>query len=249
MGAKSVNRMKVLVVIFSHSGYNVLVERHWPAYLASGCDILGVGRTNTRCIWPKERLVGEINVGEESYASGDNHIVRFLDTLEYCLREQSLKDYGAFCFIESDSAFFAPIPPPNIDTFYAKLAGYKDQGFIGSQYVHTPWMMDRIMGGRILKAGRAMHKAGLIERGFLDRWFGLMIDLYDLDWKDTGASTYTQNTLDSEEKIADAIKAISGGAYYCHGIKSPEVLAALSKGVVLNRIAASNTVAPYHERD
>ncbi len=221
---------QTLVVIFSHSGANETVKRHWPLYLAGGCDILGVGRTDTECLWPynTRQFIGGIKVGKESYADGDNHIARFLDTLEHCLKSPELKPYGFFVFIEYDSGFFAPIPKFQIDTFYAKLAGYRDQGFLGSQYLHTPWVMDRIMGGRILKAGRAMLKAGLIERGFLDRFFGLMVDLYDLDWRDTGSSTYTQNTLDNAEKIADARRAIKDGAFYVHGIKSPEQLAQLT---------------------
>lgn len=229
MSAQSVNP-QTLLVIFSHSKANETVRRHWPYYLNSGCDILGVGRTDTHCQWPVPdgRFIGEINVGKESYANGDNHIVRFLDTLEHCMNAPELKKYKAWAFIEYDGVLFAPIPTPRIDTFYGKRAGYKDQGFLGQQYLHTPWIFDRIMAGRVLKAGRAMLQAGLIERGFLDRWFGLMIDLYDLDWKDTGAETYTQNSLDTTEKISDARRAIAAGCFYVHGIKTESQLKELT---------------------
>lgn len=217
--------MRPLLVIFAHSTVGETVKRHWPLYLNAGCDILGVGREDTVCQWPVVggQFIGSINVGKESYADGDNHIRRFLDTLEHCLTTPALKSYGAMAFIEYDGVFFRHLPELKAGTLYAKLAGGNSPGFLGSMFLHTPWMFDRIMGGHILKAGRAMLGRGLIERGYLDRFFGLMIDLYDLQWRDTGASTYTKNTIEPchyEEFKA----AIDSGIWYAHGIKSAECL-------------------------
>lgn len=217
--------MKTLLVIFSHSGANATVQRHWPLYERSACDILGVGRVNTQCQWPDGRrgFIGSIDVGVESYASGDNHIVRVLRLIEHFLTEPTLKVYSHLIITEYDGVWFGPPPQFNPDTFYAKLAGGGSPGFLGSQYVHTPWAMDRLCAGRILKYGKAMHRAGLIERGFLDRWFGLMIDLYDLQWRDTGAGTYSRNTIEPCH-FEEFRTAIQSGIWYAHGLKTTDCL-------------------------
>ena len=222
--------MKTLIVIFAHSTVNDTVRRHWPWYLRGDCDILGVGRTNTRCEWPTERLIHSIAVGIEGYASGDNHILRFLETLTALLTDERYKAYGAFCLVEYDGIFIRPVPPIKPGTICAKLAGHRDGHFRGNAYYHTPWYLDRIMAGRILKYGFAMLKAGLIEGGFIDRWLGLMVDLYDIPIADT--STYTQNTIDTPAKIEQARTAIEAGAWYIHGIKTESQLINVTAGIV-----------------
>lgn len=225
--------MKPVVAILSHSGANATVQRHWPLYLNCGCDIVGIGRTDTHCQWPAEsgQFIGSMDIGQESYAKGDNHICRFLELVEWFLTDAMMKSYTHLVVIEYDGVFFAPVPKLKINTFYGKLAGGKSDGFLGSMYIHTPWCMDRLCAGNVLKHGRAMLKAGLIEQGFLDRWFGLMIDLYDLQWRDTGAGTYTHNTLDTPEKIAEAGRAVAEGAWYVHGLKTAEQLRKLSHAI------------------
>ncbi len=231
-GGKTTDTMNTLLVIMSHSGANETVKRHWPHYLKGGCDILGVGRTDTNCEWPGGGLappmVGFINVGKESYANGDNHIVRFLDVLDLCMTLPSLKKYQAFCLVEYDTLLFGPIPKIKPGTFMTKLAGHRSEGFAAENYYHTPWLLDRIMAGRILTYGRAMLKAGLIERGFIDRWLGLLFDLHGIKPVDTGASTFTFNTIDTPEKMSLAKQAIADGIWFLHGCKTPEQLAQLT---------------------
>lgn len=218
--------MKPLVAIMSHSGANQIVQRHWPLYLRCGCDILGVGREDTECNWPAVggQFLGAIRIGKESYATGDNHLTRMLALIEHFL---SFKELTHLVVIEYDGIFLAPIPKLHADTFYGKVAGGNSPGFRGSMYLHTPWCMDRLAAGRILKYGRAMLKAGLNEQGFLDRWFGLMIDLYDLQWRDTGDGTYTQNTIEPAH-YEDFKRALQSGIWYAHGVKTPEALRLVS---------------------
>jgi hypothetical protein len=216
---------KTLLVIFAHSTVGETVKRHWPLWLLSGCDILGVGREDTVCQWPAigGQFIGAINVGKESYADGDNHIRRFLDTLEHCLTAPALKPYGAYCFCEYDCLIFKPIPPIKPGSFAAKLAGGRDCDFRGTAYYHTPWHLDRIMAGRILVHGRAMLRAGLIEHGFIDRWLGLLFDLHGIACTDTGAATYTRNTI--EPCHFDEFRAaIESGIWHAHGVKTQECL-------------------------
>lgn len=222
---------KTLVVVMSHSAANPTLARHWSWFLKGDCDILGIGRTDTHCVWPNERLVGAIDIGLESYASGDNHITRLLGTIEHCLKSPELKGYSGFCLLEYDCVIFKPVPKPSVDTLHAKLAGHRDQGFIGENYYHTPWTFDRIMGGRILKAGRAMLRAGLIERGFIDRFLGLMADLYDLDVKDTGNTTYTRNTIEPCH-VEEARAAVDSGIWMLHGCKTEECLRDITLSII-----------------
>lgn len=223
--------MKTLVVILSHSLANETVGRHWPLYLNGGCDILGVGRTDTHCVWPAvgQRFIGSIAVGVESYASGDNHIRRFLDVLEILLTRDEYKPYNAFLLTEYDIGLFAPVPDIKPGQFITLLQGGGSDGFFASRFYHTPWYMDRIVAGRILRYGRRMLAVGLIERGFIDRFLGLMVDLYDIEV--TPAKAYSANTLDTPEKIADAGKAIREGAWHCHGLKTADQLRQLSHAI------------------
>lgn len=221
--------MKTLLVVLSHSGYNEVVARHWPFFLKGDCDILGIGRVNTKCVWPSERLVGYHDVGEESYVNGDNHIRRFLDTVEHCLTSEYLKVYSAFCLTEADACLFAPVPEIKPGQFITLPMGGGSDGFYGTQFFHTPWFMDRIVAGRILRYGKRMLRAGLIEKGFIDRFLGLLVDLSDIEV--TPAEAYSQNTLDTPEKIQDAARAVREGAWHVHGLKTPEQLRQLSHAI------------------
>ncbi len=224
--------MKTLLAIMSYAKANATVARHFPWWLRSECDMIGVGHIDTECVWPEHpRFIGSIRCQKDSYAVGDNHILRFIDVLRHFLHSPDLKGYGAICVIEYDGIFLKPFPRIRPGEIIMKLAGNRDGDFRGSKYWHTPWAMDRIMAGKILTWGKAMHAAGLIEHGFIDRWLGLMFDLHGVDVTDTGCATYTQNTIDNQEKILECRRAVENGAWYVHGIKSAEVLQAITLGI------------------
>ena len=216
----------------SYAGANVTVARHFPWWLRSECDMIGVGHVDTECVWPDHpRLLGSIRCQKDSYAVGDNHILRFMDVLRHFLHSPDLKEYKALVVTEYDSIWLKPFPGIHAGQVMMKLAGNRDGDFRGSRYYHTPWAMDRIMAGKILTWGTAMHAAGLIEHGFIDRWLGLMFDLHGVHVIDT--ETYTQNTIDTPEKVAECRRAIATGkVYYVHGLKTAEQLRLVTEGLV-----------------
>ena len=228
--------MKTLLAILSHSGANETVARHWPWFKKAECDILGVGRENTVCIWPcaagedlgnGAKFIGSVNIGKESGPSGDNHIRRFLDVLTMFV---SMGDYSHIIITEYDSLFFRP-PPEHPGWFVAKVAGYKTPGFNGRRFFHTPWYLNYPSAVSVIGYGETMLRAGLIEHGYIDRFLGLMVDLYPVEWHDTGNTTYTQNTIHKPEHIQEVRDMVKRGGWFCHGVKSPEVLAAITEGL------------------
>lgn len=210
--------MKTLVVIFTQSSANEIVRRHWDWYQKSGCDLLGITTEDGNCYWP-----GDFSriIGIEARPIANHYINRFLATLEYCLTQT---DYGSFCFVEADSIFLTPVPAITPDTFISKFANVRDGLYRGMKFYHSPWFMDRIMAVKVLRYGRIMLQADLTEFGMVDRWFGLMFDLYEIPVVDTGTATHTACTIIHPEQIEETRKMIAGGAWYVHGIKSKSVL-------------------------
>jgi hypothetical protein len=228
---------KPLLVILSHSGANETVRRHWRSWLNADCDIMGVGRMDTKCEWPVEpgfkwpspndatitrKFWGTIDVGQESYAKGDNHLRRFLDVLKYCVHHT---DYTSFCLIEYDVLLFKPLVEPSghSEWLLTTLAGGGSDGFHATKFFHCPWWINRRQAVKVLVWGECMLKAGLHEQGFLDRWLGLMSDLYSgLQILETG--WYSANTIDTPDKVRQARNSIQAGKGGIHGCKTIQQL-------------------------
>lgn len=227
-------KQKTLLAVQSHSLVNDTVRRHWPYYVASGCDILGVGREDTVCLWPlapgvirgNQRFVGWINVGKEGSANGDNHLRRVMDIL---LTFLTLEEYTHAIVTEYDSLFFRP-PPEHPGGLVAKVAGYRTEGFRGERFFHMPLYVDRPTAAAIIGYGEAMISVGMIEHGFIDRFLGLMVDLYPLKWTDTGDTTYTQNSI-YEQHVPEVRDMIRRGGWFCHGVKTEAILHAITEGL------------------
>lgn len=222
-----------LLVVLGHSTVSDTIARHYPWWLKAECDILCVGREDTITKWPycqgQERCVGEIRVGEESYAAGDNHIRRFLDVLRYCLDHTK---YSSFMLIEYDVILFRALSGLKLERlwFVTTVAGGQSEGFRGSCFFHTPWWLGRFAAREIIVLAERMLRAGLNEQGFLDRFLGLLVDLYEIPVTDlSGKFWYSQNTIDTPEKIAEARAAIANNCVGIHGVKTKEVLDAITK--------------------
>ena len=225
--------MKTLVVIFTRSAMNETVKQLPPWYEKSGCEIYGITSTDADCYWPAEggQFIGCCRIGEEKAPISGKYINRFMQTLEMVMADARFENYGAFCFVEADCIFLKPIPEPRLDMFQTKLTGVRDGQFRGAFYYHSPWFVDRIMAFKVLQYGRRMLTADLIEFGMLDRWLGLMFDLYAIPVTDTGAATHTACTIVSPEQIKETRQRIADGVWYVHGIKALDVLAKITDSV------------------
>jgi len=210
---------KTLVAVLAHQEYNDMVARHWPWYRKSGCDILGVGREDKPVTWPvspgDDGFVGSVGLGESSRAYRDNHLDRLLRVLELFVETE----YSDCCIIEADAIFLKPLPAHPGNCIVTTLGGYGGEGgFAPCRFWHTPWWMDKGTAQDVIEYGRRMLKMKIFEGGFVDRWLGLMVELYQLPV--TPALSFSVNTLDSEEYLTAARIAVIRGAYYVHGIKT-----------------------------
>jgi len=224
--------VKTLVAILAHAGYESLLRRHWPYYQNSGCDILGVGRVDKPFNWPNppsvNQFVGEIRLGNDGYADGDNHLMRLIGLLEWFVDEPGLQDrYHDICIIEADSVFLGKLPP-HPGGLCTTIGGFGDgRDFAPCAFFHTPWWVDRLTALHILDVGSKMLKMRLFERGFVDRWLGLMVELYGI--RRTPAPAFSVNTLDNPDFIAAAREAVKKGAVYVHGVKTARQLELLTE--------------------
>lgn len=223
--------MKPLLAILSYQKANDMVMRHMPYFRRAGCDILGVGREDTTCLWPAvdDQFIGSIKEGKDSYVSGSNLIEMHLGVLDYCI--DTYFQYTHLVLTEPDAIFLKPLPSL-MHGIMGTLAGGRSEGFHSSFYFHGPWVMDIRTAEQVLMRGQRLLEAGLIERGFPDRFYGLLCDLYCEEIQFKKFPGYSQNRLDRPEYIAQAREAIKAGAHYVHGIKTAQELQAVTEGIL-----------------
>lgn len=220
---------KTLLMVLSYQKANQMLERHWPYLLKADCDIVGVGRINTICKFPSQRLIYQMDSGLDSYVNGDNLPRLFLSAVNRFAYAPELHQYDTAIILEPDTIFLKP-PPPHPGGLAAVLAGGNSPGFHGTQYFHPVWRVDRETAKLMVEYGERMLQCGLIELGFPDRFIGLMVDLYDIPW--TPFPEYSQQSLDTPTKIQQAREAIIEGAVAIHGVKTFDQLQAVTSGLV-----------------
>lgn len=218
--------MNTLVAIHSYPGAGPEVARRWPWYLRGDCDILGIGTSDGRTAWPKDkRLIGVELIGRNAYVQ-DDHLPRRLVRTFGLLEKYPI--YDAICIIEWDSIFLQPVP--EIHGLVTTLGGYLSPGFTGTRFFHTPWCADRMTAEKIARVGTIMIDHGLTERGFPDRFLGLLVDLYDIPV--TFAHTFSVNRIDQPQYVKEARMAIRKGCWYCHGCKTADEIRAVTQGLI-----------------
>lgn len=201
-----------------------MVKRHWPYYRLSGCDILGIGRTNQKCEWPSD-INYVHDIGESGHVGRGNLPLRLVTAFEYMATTKQFNGYDRFCLIEADSIFTRPMPAA-AKWFSANLACGPAPGFRGNLGFHCPWIADHMIACAIAGHGYRMIANGDIERGWPDRFIGWLVEKNEIPW--SKANTYSRNALDRPEYVEQAREAIRNGVYHVHGIKTLQQLAALA---------------------
>lgn len=222
--------MKIsLVGIFSYAGANATVGRHWPYFQKAGVPLWGIGRINTSCYWPNG-VFHTTDIGMDSYVDGHNLCSRLVKALTCFLEDHYFHDYNDVCLIEYDSIFTGPLPehPGGLATC---IAGGNSPGFKGTRFFHTPWWADRPTAATIVEEGRKMLAEGDIEHGFPDRFLGRLVDRRP-EIKVSETNTFSVNTIDRPEYVAQARAAIERGIWYAHGVKTPDQLKAVTEGLL-----------------
>jgi hypothetical protein len=227
--------MKPLLCILSYAKANDMVARHWPWFEKAGADILFVGREDSDCRAPtgpeNRSMIGTVKIGKDSYVSGDNLPRLFIDTLSHVLTTYRHED---ILLAEPDTIFVKPVPPrPHIGLygFSGCLAGGESKGFFAPYYFHPVWRVTRDTAALMVEYGERMLRCGMFELGFPDRWIGLMVHLYAIEWHPF--PEFSVQAIDNPDKVKLARNVIASG-YACavHGIKTAEQLRAVTEGLV-----------------
>ena len=213
---------KTLVLVLTHPGGQEILSRNWPYIIKCGCDVCVVNHAGT----PNARIQGSqallnASIGTDPDKMPHRYVSRFMEVLEYCV---TLDNYRNFCLVEGDVIFVRPLPD-HPGGMVATLAGGSSEGFHASRFYHCPWWVSYKTAEKILRWGKLMLGAGLHEHGFIDRFIGLMADLYPLQI--TEAKWYSQNTI-LPQNYSDARKYLDLGGWGAHGVKDQRTLEALT---------------------
>lgn len=211
-----------VIGIFAHSRARPALLRHWDHYQKPGDPFFIVQPTNVSDLSPVPighgKYHGLLKMGSEPFRDGENQVIVFLSTLNYILENDDT--WEQVCLTEYDGLFFGNVPAVKEPGLMATLAGYRDGDFRGAAYFHAPWVMTRNTAEYMVETGERMLRAGLTERGIVDRWLGLWMDLYDI--KHIHSGCYSQNSLDRPQWMEEAREAVRVGAWHIHGVKTEE---------------------------
>jgi hypothetical protein len=215
--------MSTLIMVIAHPGATEILNRNLPWLARGGADIAVFNHetTDVKFQGANYHFYGGRNPGEMPHS----YLDRFLMALDLCYGNNFVGNYSDFLVTEPDSICVRHLPifPSTTDSgLITTVAGHRSGGFRGEHYFHAPWWMDRWTLNSVNTFAKRMVKAGITEQGFIDRFLGLLADLYDINVMQ--AKSYSENTLETPESWEKARKAIAEGAYFVHGIKTQQQL-------------------------
>lgn len=225
--------MKTLVVVISHPQAEPIFQMNWPWLQRCGCDIAAVNHSGAPffALDPHPRF--NLSIGGPPNTTPNKWVDRFIDILQWCVSAPMSDPYDRYILTEADSIFLRP--PPVLEGMWATLAGYDSAGFLAKRFFHTPWCFDRQAAMDFLRRARIMLGFGtaLNEQGYIDRFIGLLTHLYEVPVGDLSShcQAYTRNTLVEPAHVDECREWIKAGCWFVHGIKSPEVLRAVTEGL------------------
>lgn len=220
--------MSTLIMVIAHPGATDILNRNLPWLARGGADIAVFNHEGASFTSPLVR--SHFYGGKDPGMMPNSYLDRFLMALDLCYGGNFEGwNYTDFLITEPDSICVRYLPPNTKSGLITTVAGHRSGGFHGEHYFHAPWWMDRWTLRSVSTFANRMVKAGLTEQGFIDRFLGLLVDLYDIDV--TEAKSYSENTLETPESWAKARKAIADGAYFVHGIKTQQQLDEVTKGL------------------
>lgn len=93
-------------------------------------------------------------------------------------------------------------------------------GFVGRHFIHPPIFMDRGSAASILSGAAKFRSLG-DERGFWDRWLGMICEKARVPMHTTERHHFTRNTIE-QSHLGMLLGALKAGATWFHGVKSQE---------------------------
>lgn len=215
--------MSLVLAIQSYPKANDTVARHWEFYERSGAaEIIGIGTSDGGCLWPKP-IRTEL-IGANLYIVGDHLCSRLLRTFEHLL----ILPHDYLGVAEYDCIFLKPVPPDLPPGLTAHLAGGTPAGCRCKSFFHGPWLADRDTVVRIIRTGYEILDARENDSS-PDCFLGQIVERAKIPVNTDILKSYSRNTIEGVEWIREAREAISNGAVSIHGIKTAEVLEAITR--------------------
>lgn len=203
--------MKSLLVVFAYAGMDEMIERHWPTWEKSGCDILLCFPVDAPC-----------KRGGLAFDTSCHYGAPLMRRTFAAFKHVLQLGYDTYYFIEADSVCIGEAPQRLLYGVQCFAWNNSDPQFKAKRYLHWPWGMNR----KTLTQLEAVCKyyPPSAEQGFPDRLLGLICEENEIPTMHRPDLAYSRNRLDTPEYVAQAREAIKNGAKFIHGVKTQQDL-------------------------
>ena len=213
-----------ILLVFGYGGAQAMFDRHLPYFLRGEADIMVVSPSDSPLAVPA-------NVMGFTWGVSQHYGHSLMERHERAISAAIGMGYETICCIEADSIVLKEIPNPStgngIDCFL--FNNDPASGFKAKQYMHWPWLMSRDTAVCLATSLRWALKRGEIEQGFPDRMAAFAAEFVNIPLIHSPNLSYSQNRLDTPQKMQEARMAIANGAVCIHGLKTAQELEELTR--------------------
>lgn len=210
-----------LVVVMAHTEAQPTYTRHLPIWSAHRLPILTYFPQNSTFPCPNS-----VSWGNKGHNGGDS-IRRF----HWLFTHLAGLSHSHFIVHEYDSLSLRadlPVRYFGEDAFWSTVCHNREPlgngNFESPIYFHSPMIFSKSVVERMVAAFAEFPPDS--ERGFWDRYLGLMFTRKGWQYSDYGTEGYSRNTIE-ECHLIQACDAARRGAFQYHGIKNERTLSAL----------------------
>lgn len=213
---------RVATVVFAHGDAMGVVERHLPVWKSSTDFLLIVSPKDNPCV---------VNgVDCLTYSLRQHYGEHALERQMFAMK--TVLGYGAdqYVFLEYDALMLQrPISRSVIqgNLFNAHKKAEKEALYSGKCFLHFPWVFPVVVLKEFVTGVEALPYSDLTHwtSACQDVWmaqklFELKFDVHNLLVFCGGSEGYSQNTLNTQDKIEEAVGYVKRGVYALHGVKS-----------------------------
>lgn len=195
------------MTIMAHGKAQETFDRHFHRWEALGHKLL--------IFCPENDLV---KTGHPVLAWGEacHHGAHAIERFRNLLLHLERTPFDRFIIQEYDSFSLAE-PTFREHTLYGNAFGTEDHRWLSKVFLHPPLAFDRFTLERLVAASGMIPDHA--ERGFWDRWLGLVCGLSGIRFQGWGIEGFSQNTIEPDQ-IKDAVAARQAGAIHFHGCKT-----------------------------